>query len=369
MAEVREIITRVWTRIIEFDVERSFTCGAGYDVLTRDVVLGQGWSLFTFDFKRGSAVFLRTPDGIDLSRAPFVYNLQFERATYVAVVSFDELLDITEALPDIPNLVQFFSTGHCGSTLLHNVFNAVPGVWCVSEPMSFNALALNSGGVDDVLKLQLARAALRLLARFQGRESTDRLVIKHFSQSTTQLRLLSEAQPQSKNLFLYRDALGWTNSFYRFVQNYGTSMMIPLEQRSLLWRLVSGGMSENFLEGLLDLHADVLTFDRLSAVAWSTHMQHFAKARGDGLSYHALRYNELISQREETLTQVFAYLDLPREAVAATLSVFEKNAHEGTRSERRENDLHFNDENYAVVRSILAHPQIAMDPDMIFETA
>ncbi len=368
MAEIREILSRVWTRIVEFDVDRSFTCGPGQTIAAEAIVLGEGWSLFTFDFKRDIAVFLHTPAGTDLSQAPFVYNAQFERASHVALVGFDEFLAITEDLSDIQNLVQFFSTGHCGSTLLHHVFNRVPQVWCVSEPITFNALALNSGGLDESLKLKLARGALRLLARFPGAESADRIVIKHFSQSTTQIKLLSAAQPNSKNLFLYRDALAWTNSAYHFVQKYGTGMVVAKDQRSLLWRLLSGGMAETYLQDILDFDADVLRFDALSAVAWATQMQHFNDARDGGVKLYPLRYNELIAKREETIAQLFLYLGFPREAVASTLSVFEKDAHEGTRSARSSNDLHFNDENYAVVRKILSHPRTSIDPNVILSS-
>jgi hypothetical protein len=369
MAEVRKILARVWTRIVEFDVERSFTCDNARLIEPGAVVLGRGWSLFTFDFIRQCGVFLRCPDDAALVQAPFVYNAQFEQATDVAIVSFDELLLIADELPDISNLVQFFSIGHCGSTLLHHVFNRVPGVVCISEPIAFNALALNGGGVDNSLNLRLARAALRLLACVPGAETAECIVVKHFSQSTTQLKLLSAAQPQSKNLFLYRDALGWANSCYHFVQKYGVALEVSKEQRSLLWRILSGGLPESVLIGILDLHAETLTFDALSAVAWACHMQHYFKARGAGVALHTLRYNELLSNRHAVLNELFTHLCLPVREVEATLGVFERDAHEGTRSARTTTDLHFTAENYAVVTSILAHPKLRMPGDIILERA
>jgi hypothetical protein len=368
VAEVRRIVARTWTRIVEFDVDRSFSCDSGTFTTANAVVLGQGWSLFSFDFVRNCAVFLRCPVAADVLRAPFVYNAQFEHASDVALVSFDELLVITEQLPDVARLVQFFSTGHCGSTLLHHVFNRVPAVVCISEPIAFNNLALNSAGLSETLKLKLARAALRLLGHYPGTESASCIVVKHFSQSTTQLKLLRDAQPESKNLFLYRDAMGWTNSCYHFVQKYGTAMEVSKDQRSLLWRLLSGGMPENFLHGILDLHGDVVSFDALAAVAWSNHMRHFFSARRDGVALYALRYDELLANRRDALAQLFIYLELPADAVEATLSVFDKDAHEGTRSARDAKDLHFDAENYAVVRMMLAHPKISLSPDLILPT-
>jgi hypothetical protein len=367
MADVRRIASRVWTRIVEFDVDRSFTCEQNHIVADENVVLGQGWSLFSFDFQRRRAVFLRCPLEAALLTAPFVYNAQFEQATDVALVGFDDLLRITERLPDVKKLVQFFSIGHCGSTLLHHVFNRVPGVACISEPIAFNNLALGVGAVDDDLRLKLARAALRLLAYFPGVESADCIVVKHFSQSTTQLKLLRDAQPASRNFFLYRDANGWTNSLYHFVQNYGTAMAVTKDQRSLLWRIISGGMAENYLDGLLDLHADILHFDALSAVAWAAHIQHFYAVQSEGVALYAVRYDQILKERKAMLTQLFAYLELPVDAVAATLSVFENDAHAGTRSARRVDDLNFDAENYAVVRRMLAHPRIALDPDLLLQ--
>jgi Sulfotransferase domain len=249
--------------------------------------------------------------------------------------------------------------------LLHHVFNRVPRVVCISEPIAFNNLALSGGAIDEAVKLKLARAALRLLGHFPGAEIAQCVVVKHFSQSTTQLKLLRDAQPDSKNLFLYRDAFGWTNSCYHFVQKYGTAMKVCPDQRSQLWRILSGGMPENYLDDILDLHGDVLNFDALSAVAWSTHMQHYFAAQQDGVALYALRYDVLLADREGVLQQLFRFLGLPVEAVQSTLSVFDKDAHEGTRSARSTHDLHFNEENYGVVRAVLAQPKISLNPEMI----
>jgi hypothetical protein len=365
MAICQDIIARVWTRIVEFDVERSFTCGPRLEIAANQLVFDTGWSLFTFDFKRRNAIFLRTPESENLSQAPFVYTAQFEKATHVATVDFDEFFAITDALPDVPKLVQFFSTGHCGSTLLHQVFNRVPDVACISEPIAFNALALNGAGENEATKLKLARGALRLLTRFPGVETAGTIVIKHFSQSTLQIKLLSDAQPNSQKFFLYRDALSWANSAYHFVQKYGTPMTIPKDQRALLWRILSGGLPESVLEGIIALHADVLNFDALSAVAWATQIQYFEKAVAADVAIYSLRYNEVIANRNYAVATLFEKLGLPVDAVAATLSVFDRHAHEGTRSARKVDDLHFDQSHYDVVRSVLSHPRIAIDPNII----
>ena len=365
MAERREILERTWTRIVEFDVERNFVCGPGQTLTVDSVVRGAGWTLFSFDFARGNAVFLHVGADCNLSSAPFAYMMQFEKATHVAVVGFDELLDVTEQLPDVPRLVQFFSTGHCGSTLVHNVFNRVPGVWCVSEPMAFNKLALDGQGQDLALLLRLARAALRLLAVFPGAGAANCVVVKHFSQSSVQIKLLRDAQPRSKNLFLYRDGLSWANSCFHFVQKYGTWATVAREERSRLWRILSGGLHEDALQGLINMDAEVLPFEDMAAVAWSVQIQFYLQARAAGVSLYPLRYNELLSDRMVTLREMFAHLGLPEESVGGTLSAFEVNAHEGTRSARSATDLHFSEEHYARIRTLLALRRIALDPGII----
>jgi D-alanyl-D-alanine dipeptidase len=362
MAQVMDIVGRTWTKIAEFDIERSFERGNSEEASPRLVVDEKGWTLFSFDVERQMAVFVDVGPDCNVSHAPFAYVSQFENAKRILLMGFDDVVDLAQALPRAPNLIQLFNIGHCGSTLLHHVFNHVPGVWCVSEPIAFINLALNREKLGDELVKSLAVAALKLVMRFPGADEATWVVVKHFSQSTAQMGLLHSAEPDGKAVFMYRDALSWSNSHYHFAQKHGATLDLSIDKRSFYWWIMSGGKSEDFLERVVDMKAERVGFDALSAMSWALHIQQFEDAKRSGVPLYALRYNELMEQREQTLNELFSHLGIPHGHVAATLKAFEIDAHQGTRTARRSDDLHFGPENYAVVEAILAHPRVSLDP-------
>ena len=325
----------------------------------------KGWTLFTLDFKRSEAVFLDIGADCDVSKAPFTYLVQYETAKRQARISFDDFLRLAEQIEDPKNLVHLFNIGHCGSTLLHHVFNRAPGVWCNSEPICFATLAFARDTVDQVRLSNLTRAALRFMTLFPFSDSGQVIVIKHFSQSTFQIRTLHEAVPLAKSLFLYRDGKSWTNSFYHFVQKVGGSMIIPPDKRDFVWGIMSGNSPRTEIDGVVDLDAEVVTFDRFAAAGWALHIRHYLKAVDQGVPMIAVRYNELTRHREKTIGRIFDYLGIARDAVSGTLEAFDEDSQHGTRTARDKSDLDFNDENYARVADVFAHPRIAVDPDMI----
>lgn len=365
MAEFFNITGRGAIKVAGFDVRKNFALDVGTACDPSIVIRSSGWSQFCFNVERSEAAFVRLADGIDLARFPFCYLAQFEKAEALVVMSFGELLELATQIPDPKNLVHFFNTGHCGSTLLHHVFNRVRGTWCISEPMYFNQLAMERHVLGADAAAKLAQAGLRFLSLFVGAATAQTLVVKHFSQSTTQMKLLFEAIPESRCLFLYRDAKGWTNSVYHFVQKVGGTMVLAPDRRAFTWWIMSGNSPQSELDGLIDLAADVVTFDEMAAVAWALHMRQYREALVDGLPMMTVRYNELVADREATVQRVLDHCGIACDDVSATLDAFEADAQEGTRTARSIAVESFSSENHARVRAILSNPRVALDADVI----
>jgi Sulfotransferase domain len=365
MCDVFDILDRGSMMITNFDSHNSFTL-ASVRQEPADIVLREaGWTLFSLDFKRSQAVFLDIGADCDVSKAPFSYILQFETARRQALVPFDAFLILAEKIDDPKNLVHLFNMGHCGSTLLHHVFNRVPGVWCNSEPICFVNLAFERDSVDQMTLKKLARAALRFMTLFPCAAAAETIIIKHFSQSTMQIKTLHEAVPHAKSMFLYRDGKSWTNSFYHFVQKVGGTMIVTTDKRDFVWRIMSGNSPRREIESIVDLDADVVTFDRVAAVGWAHHIKQYLDAAREGVPMISVRYNELTKDRKKTIGRIFAYLRIPLDAVSATLDAFDEDSQHGTKLARDKSDLNFNDENYARVAEVFAHPRIAIDPNLI----
>src|SRR5664279_1299867 len=99
-----------------------------------DVVLRPGWTLHELDFTNNHVVFLQTDATNQLFTAHFSYQMQVTSAQQAALVDFDAFLKLSAGL-DLPKrLIHLFNIGHCGSTLLHQVFNVSGAAQCISEP-------------------------------------------------------------------------------------------------------------------------------------------------------------------------------------------------------------------------------------------
>jgi Sulfotransferase domain len=363
--EVFNILARDNFHLPDFDGHKSFTLGPSRPAPSNIVVNEPGWTLFSFDVKRSQAVFLDHCVGVDLSKVPFCYLAQYERARRMALMPFSDLLALAEKIPDPKSTVQLFNIGHCGSTLLHHVFNRAPGVWCISEPIWFFNLAMARHNIDPATMQLMMRAGMRFLMLFEGAAKAEMIVVKQFSQLTTLFKAMHDAVPNTKSMFLYRDGKSWPNSFYHFLQKIGLGMVVPRDKRDFQWWMMSGNSPQSELEGVVDLHAEVMTFDRVAGAAWVLHTREYLQAIKNGVPMMAVRYNELNQDRVKTIGKTFAYLGIASDLAAATLEAFDEDSHQGTRTARDKSELNFTEENYARLTEIYANPRIALDPDMI----
>jgi hypothetical protein len=363
--EVFAIVDRVSNPRPMFDSTQNFTLGPVRSEPS-DIVLNEpGWTLFCFDVRNAQAIFLDNGEGVDLSKAPFCGYVQYEQAKRLALVPFSDLIALSEKIADPTNVVQLFNIGHCGSTLLHHVFNRVPGVWCISEPSCFFNLAMERDKIDDQDMRLLMRAGMRFLTRFSGAAEADMIIVKHYSQLNPLFKPMHEAAPNTRSLFLYRDGKSWPNSHYHFIQKIGLSMIIPPDRREFQWWILSGNASRHEIEGIVDLNADVVTFDCVVAVCWALHMKLYLQAINDGLPILAVRYNELNGDRIKTIGRIFDYVGIPTAFASATLDAFDADSHQGTRTARDKSELNFDEENYQRLAKIYAHARVATDPNLI----
>ncbi len=95
---------------------------------------------------------------------------------------------------------------------------------------------------------------------------------------------------------------------------------------------------------------------------WLYMMERCIDWHEQGIPVLALRYEELNAHREEVLSQVFEYCDLPVTEVQKALEAFSEDAHEGTPIERARPDeepFRLSEEQVdEVVRVLARHPVI-----------
>ena len=334
-------------------------------VAADDVVLQPGWTLHELDFVNDRAVFLQTGANNQLFTAPFSYQVQVTSARQAAFVNFGAFLELSARL-DLPKrLIHLFNIGHCGSTLLHQVFNVSGAAQCISEPKFSFDLPFNRNSVLPQKCAELAAACLRFLTVLPGYDLAMPLVVKHFSQGCRLIETYAEISPSATNLFLYRDTIGYANSRYGFVQRRGLVVDFTPENKHERWQAASIGTPESFLDGLIDINSNTLHFDEFVAVAWALFMQDYARAKANGIALHPFRYNELVTARSEQMAAIFKVCSLPADQLAAALAGFDKPSHEGTSSDRFKPARKLPADAGERITRILANPKLALDPNLI----
>lgn len=327
MARAATVTGRHDGQVFMSDMVGALQLGAAVDVSPEVVLTEPGWTLFSFDLAASEAVFVDV--GLcDLSLAPFSYQRQFEIARRMLRLPFADVLRMTAAIPAAAQ-VHLFNIGHCGSTLLHNVFNQTVAARCLSEPLFVFDLAMGRDAVADETRVALLRAGCAFMRLFPGYAGQVQ-VLKHFSQALMIAEDCQRATPDARFLFLYRDAESWCNSVYGFVQRMGGQLRVPKDEREFVWWIMSGNMSPAAAAGLVDLAADVVMLDELAAAVWILQRERFHQAVQAGVPMRATRYDALVADPEGTLAGIFAECGLPGTDMQGALSAFDSDSHAGT---------------------------------------
>jgi hypothetical protein len=333
-AVVQEVIGRNppigWANLSDFEL------GPAVAVTPRMVIDQSHWSLYGLDHAADRAVFVQLPSGTDLAQSPFSYATQHRLARRVLTMSLADLEAVAELAPPVPRVVLIFSIGRCGSTLMSHALNTVPSVWCLSEPDAFSTLVLQHYHSRQRLDfpraqiIRLIRACTRLQFRPPSGRQADVFAVKFRSQSLFQADLFHEALPLARCVFLYRDALGWANSVYGMMRQYGFADSLTGPDRTLAWSIFTAASDPAPLADVIDLSAPEVPMELALGPAWSCNMAEYTRHLQAGVPFLALRYNEFNRDREAQIARMLRHCGLPENHARTTLQAFERDSQAGS---------------------------------------
>jgi hypothetical protein len=271
------------------------------------------------------------PPAVDLAKAPFVYQTQYEQAQRLVAVPYNSFTQLARDLPKVNHLIMIYMTGRCGSTLLSHVLNELETVLSLSEPdvaTQFVHLRSVYGRRDPELR-ELLDCTVRILFKPTSFKTPSTFALKLRSEGTQVMDLFQATFPQAKNLFLYRDAIGWVTSFYRIFSRGDLSKPMPLDEFRNLFRLL---FNYDFtqLATYLDEDTTEISTVQFLTLWWLATMEWYLAKHNQGIPILAARYADLNAQREEVLTALFTYCGLPAAKVRETLGVFAQDSQAGT---------------------------------------
>ena len=350
-------------RLARLSSPADFSLGEARAIEPGRIINNSSLSLYCLDDERQQAVFVQLPAELDLTQAAFAYQAQFENAEQIITLSYDEFKQLAQQLKNPSKLILLYSTGRCGSTLLHRVFNELDEVVSLSEPDVLTQF-IHLRKTDTpwtTERLELLRACVRFLFR-PSHEKPVTHVLKFRNQCVEIMDLFDETYPEAIKLFLYRNALDWVRSLYRLFARNGPPSAVALDE--VLER--SGAYSNrdfSHYKTYFDENTKHISAVQMMTIWWLVIMERYEAFYLHSLPGSAFRYEDLSTQREATLERIFESCGLPTESVIKALSAFAYDSQRGTRlaraNEAEGNQVALSADQIEQVRLLVAnHPTI-----------
>jgi hypothetical protein len=350
--------------------EKDFSLGPGVTVSLQTLVDKRDWSLYSLDLQKGLAWFVELPPGFDLSPCAFAFRDQRQLASRMLQVTLDDLVAVSAQMPPPAKVIFIFNIGRCGSTLVSHVLNTCPRVWGLSEPIAFPRLIMTNYNSPERLSaprerlVELIRACTRLQFRPPAGSGRDIFAMKFHSQCLFHADLYFEAFPEAAFVFLYRDAITWTKSWYQMTQKYGSTPVLTGPARVEVWNCVTAVESLDHLRPYVDIDADSVLLEDGLVFGWARNMEEYTRFLETGVPFLALRYNELNHDRVASLKQLFDHCGLPVDHVAAGLEAFEQDSQAGDIVSRDVVAEAMSETQVERLRGLLARRQTFNNPDL-----
>ena len=171
-------------------------------------------------------LFIVTDPDVDVYNTrefPFVYLSQTDKAQKLIKVPLDTFHDLADKLgdPSVPTAL-IGMTARCGSTLLCQMLNLVPGVRVLSEPWSLTLLheKKTKRDLSEVHRKHLIQSALRLHYKVEPGSNVTHIVIKGNPFLLPNFPEIREALPATLLFFNTRHPMPSLRSYQQVVSVY-----------------------------------------------------------------------------------------------------------------------------------------------------
>ena len=326
--EAYELLIDEKVKANAFDIVSAddFRTHSGQTVDARIILERPNVSLYCLDHDRQMALFVETFPHINLFQAPFYFIAQYEHAQKVFAVPYSTLHALVQEVTIDPHdIVLFYSTGRCGSTLISHVMNLHPGVVSFSEPDVFSQLVMlrTAGQSTDEEISALLYASVIMLAAHTQKQGFQLYVFKFRSYVLSLSDLLYQTIPQAKTLFMYRNARTWASSFSRAFGSTDNTMGARLEQSR--FRYMIPGVNEH-----LKRHNNTISWIEYIAYMWVSTMQDSRRLRQSGATLAVARFEDLKATPYQVIQSICAHCGVPMPEQEQLASLLARDAQAGT---------------------------------------
>jgi hypothetical protein len=280
-------------------------------------------TLYCLDFESRQALFVETPPECDLSRAPFLYQAQYDAARRLVQVPYDTLHQLAaEVEIDPSRLILIYSVGRCGSTLVSHAFTEVEGVDSISEPDVFTQMLGQWGAkhLDGAEQAELLKSCTLAQCAPGRSKGATAWALKFRSMVMEMGDLFYSIFPEAKVIFLYRNAEPWARSFLRLMPFPDPAAPLP-----------RAGIRGSFGRAIPRLEGrETPSALELLACMWLSVMEKCLEMQRRGIPMFVARYEELNAAPRELLAEMFAYCGFSANAVGNLDAVLEQDSQAGS---------------------------------------
>ena len=284
-------------------------------------------TLYSLDFENDRAVFVETPLDVDLSQAPFFFITQFETAVRVWTISFATMIALAKDVTiDQKRLVIVHSVGRSGSTLASQLFAQVPGVISLSEPdvLTILVVARHAQPANAEQLKVLLQASVCLLCKTPAETAW---VLKGRSYIMEIGDWLHELFPQSKNLFLYRNAETWLASCLKAFSD-GVSRTAAEHQR---WENGIRAFKTPLIPAIAQVDAEEhLSQAQIMSIEWLAVMGRYVQFAQTGIGMLAIRYADWHAAPRKTAVAMLDYCQCKPDDMTAVYAALSRDSQAGT---------------------------------------
>lgn len=344
--DIEEKRKQFWAQTADADNFRLRPAGEADPAI---VVEDPNITLYCVDPVGSRALFVRTPDDVNLAEKPFFYAAQYDHAQQVLAVPYGLFHELGATIRSDAPLVHIHSTGRAGSTLMSKAFAEMDATTSLSEPDVYTQVAVMSlAGTPPHQVLPILRSAVDFLFKPSFTHGASLRVVKHRSFSVEVAGLIAQVSPEAGNLFLYRDLAPFMLSVTRGFGLLGQS----LESRRA-WSAALGSAVRVLQREAMQRDLDGV---EIGACIWLSAMLAFVRAHGEGLAMVPVRYEDLVARPREMMEMILAYLALPGSRVDVALRAFERDSQAGSplaRDEVIDPDARLEPEHWDLVRDLV----------------
>lgn len=360
----RELIIASKVKANPFDIVSpdDFQTSIGRSLNPYIILEETNFSLYCLDHINQQALFVETSPEVDLLQAPFYFIAQYEAAQRLIAVPYDTLNALAnEVKLDPQRIILFYSTGRCGSTLFSHVLNLNANVVSFSEPDVFSQLVMlrTAGENNDDEIASLLWSATMLMSANAQQQGYQYFAFKFRSYVLSVSDLLYHAMPETKILFMYRNALTWAYSFSRaFGASSDENLKERLDQSGFRYMIPS-------VNDYLKTHAQISWVEYVAHM-WVSTMQDSFWLLQQRSAIACARFEDLKAESNEVIEFLLAHCSLPMPDLDRLAQVLAKDSQAGTAGaqDRHMPARHLTDADLAELNRVIR----ALDPNLTPDT-